>query len=332
MISAINNAKKQYIKFKKGELKMSSDNGNKICFLHAGTHKTGTTSLQYILKKNEKYLLSKGFYIPKTGLTFPDLASHYNIAYELTGDEMFNPKFGTLLDLKKELEMVHESNLILSSENFEHLYWKREQLERLKQIMESSGFTVYVVMYFRDIVSYASSLYTQLLKMEYEVSEEKYIEEILVNGTVTWKKNLIYCFEYQKIVQGFADVFGNNNIISLKYSNNIESSFFKLLNLDIPLYEKVKLNNTLKASKIKKILIYNKLINKLNVPDSISKYGRRFILSGKGPKLPQEHYIVPFYLSEKLQDRFKETVKWQENLKLEPDFPLINVSDLRINI
>jgi hypothetical protein len=69
-------------------------------FIHAGTHKTGTTALQRFLGANERALLESGLHYPRQGRVE---WGHHNLAWELYAPELFNPGRGSLDDVAAEL-------------------------------------------------------------------------------------------------------------------------------------------------------------------------------------------------------------------------------------
>ena len=38
----------------------------RICYIHIGPHKTGSTSIQWFLKENQAELLNHGYFVPKS--------------------------------------------------------------------------------------------------------------------------------------------------------------------------------------------------------------------------------------------------------------------------
>ena len=62
-------------------------------FVHVGTHKTGTTSIQVFLRGHAAALRRQGLYVPTTGTIDPQ-SGHHNLAWELYADERFDRAFG----------------------------------------------------------------------------------------------------------------------------------------------------------------------------------------------------------------------------------------------
>lgn len=285
-------------------------NINKILFIHVGTHKTGTTTLQFLMKKYENLILKNGIYIPKSGIVFSSSNAQHNLAWELYGDKRFDPKYGTVSDMIKEITSIPQDKVLISSEDFEHLYWKPEKLTRLKRLVENAGYTVYIIIFFRDVISYVSSMYVAFIQLGYCISEEEYINEILFPDKFKW-----LCFEYQKISKGFTDVFGENQVIVNKYSSPIQDKFFKIINVTGIPKENVILNSAISAGKVRILLSYNKILKKYNLSSDniIMSHIRGLIL--KGNNVNYKKYVLPFYFQEKLKIKFKSTIEYFTTIK-----------------
>ena len=65
-------------------------------------HKTGTTSLQTMIARNREHFREQGLYYPATGQVGVGDGQH-NLAWELLGDERFDPEAGSLAGLADEL-------------------------------------------------------------------------------------------------------------------------------------------------------------------------------------------------------------------------------------
>jgi hypothetical protein len=40
--------------------------GKRVCYIHVGPHKTGTTSIQWFLQENREELLKHGYFVPES--------------------------------------------------------------------------------------------------------------------------------------------------------------------------------------------------------------------------------------------------------------------------
>ncbi len=130
--------------------------------IHCGLHKTGTTALQNALHRNAQTLRSQGILFPAAGIP-PGLSGHHNIAWQIARDRRFQPAFGDLKALFREIGKF-DGDVVLSSEDFESSLRYPERWASLKKLANLSGFDTVFIVYFRDPVAYLESLYIENLK------------------------------------------------------------------------------------------------------------------------------------------------------------------------
>src|SRR5206468_2849323 len=58
---------------------------NRVCYIHVGPHKTGTTSIQWCLQENRSELLKHGYFVPESETK---RGAHHAIAESLAGLEI----------------------------------------------------------------------------------------------------------------------------------------------------------------------------------------------------------------------------------------------------
>ena len=191
----------------------------KKCFLHIGTHKTGTTALQAWLSDNERQLQDRGVLYPKAGRPVACGGQH-NIAWELNGDPRFNPVHGTLEKLTIEMRNSSSQFVVLSSEDFEYLYTCHDALERIKATIEAAGFQIEILICFREQKEYAGSLYRELLKHGLSTSYRSFLRDIFKSGRYTMNGIWRFCFAYEELVQTFEKVFGRSQLHVMTYSSS----------------------------------------------------------------------------------------------------------------
>jgi hypothetical protein len=184
----------------------------RVCFLHAGTHKTGSKYLQSFLCRNEYALASDGLYIPSTGKT--SLGTHHNIAWELTGDRRYNPDLGTLKELIAELSSVQTPRACISSEDFEFLYKNVHALRLLRSKFNEIGYSVKILFFLRPQADYAESIYAEFVKQGSTLDFPEFLDLFtrakLDEGLTP---------DYNLLLEPFADVFGIENVIVRPFRN-----------------------------------------------------------------------------------------------------------------
>lgn len=170
----------------------------RACFIHIGTHKTGTTSLQVTLNRHHSDLETLGYVYPRTGRPPEAPDGHHNIAWEIADDRRFQKKYGTLDDLITEVRRVPH-NVILSREDFECSIHHRERFQEFIRRLQSCQLAVKIVVYFRNRVDYSQRLYLTMLNFGIVESSNQFLEEILRSGQFRWR-DWIFPFCYKDLL------------------------------------------------------------------------------------------------------------------------------------
>lgn len=186
------------------------------CYVHIGTHKTGTTSLQNALAGNTGPLTQAGILFPKLGRGHAH-AGHHNIAWELNADERFDSSCGAFAGVLDEIATVAAPVVCLSSEDFEYLYDKPAALRRIVDGLETLGYATSVVVYLRSQSSYAESLYAELVKHGFDWPFDDYLEAILRDGHIAFGPNWRFAFDYEMLIAGFAAAVGRRRMVVRSY-------------------------------------------------------------------------------------------------------------------
>jgi hypothetical protein len=185
----------------------------KVVALHVGTHKTGTTSLQAMVARHQQHFDDQGLYYPKRGRVGD---GHHNVAWELNGDDRYDPTRGSLVDLVVELEKSQPRGVLLSSEDFEYLYRRPEELEKLRSELAMLGYRARVVVALREPTEYLESLYAELIKHGLDKDVRTFVTEALAEGGVIFH-NWDFRLDYEQLVAGFAAVFGARSVHVVPY-------------------------------------------------------------------------------------------------------------------
>ena len=190
--------------------------GGKTAVLHIGTHKTGNTSLQTMIAGNVRWFDDQGLYYPSAGRGSGD--GHHNVAWELNGDERYDPAGGSTADLVLELEQVQAQSVLLSSEDFEYLYRRPANLARLRQALEQLGYAIRVLVVVRQPAEYVESLYSELRKHGLVESLDDFVDRALEEGGVVFGQ-WDFRVDYHQLLSGFAAVFGARVVHVLPYDS-----------------------------------------------------------------------------------------------------------------
>jgi hypothetical protein len=204
--------------------------------LHAGTHKTGTTSIQKVLSDNRSWLRHHG-------LIYPDgdgVRHHHEFAGAFTGSPKRSAQAVQFLDGARTQFESPRDVILISSENvyrhieghndFKHFadadYWVRRDgyLRRLAEALH--GFDVTVLLFFRERQSFARSLYAELVlsKKRWQGSPGEFVAEFC------------HWFEYERQIATFKAVF--SNVRTLSYEKATEQglirTFFRTIEFPMP--------------------------------------------------------------------------------------------------
>jgi hypothetical protein len=185
---------------------MPSEQRARIAYLHVGTHKTGTTSLQAMLAENDALLARSGIHVPVTARVTPGSAGHHNIAWELNNPYQFDPEGGTLDALLDEIAQVAAPTVCISSEEFELLAADPDKLRKLAAALRSVGYEPHVIIYLRPQADYIESLYAEIVK-RWTVDLREFLGRVLTDGVYgeSW-------FDYDRLVGAFERAFGPDRV------------------------------------------------------------------------------------------------------------------------
>ena len=189
-------------------------------FLHIGTEKTGTSSIQRFLVNNIDKLKKKKIHFSKL-IDYPNNRhlvemfighSDRNDSYHLR-HKFFkaDDKKIFLLNLKSkfEKEIMQESlvsnKMIITSEHFHSLLKDIDQIKSLKKFLNKFFNKIKIICYFREQGKLAISYYSTTLKGGSQLTLKDFIEKrVNINDPY---------FNYYEFLKKWSDVFGKENIM-----------------------------------------------------------------------------------------------------------------------
>lgn len=175
-------------------------------FLHIGTNKTGTTSIQKYLFDNRVLLKKNGILYPFSGLIGE---AHYALSSTLGfSNSDISSKWkadfeGLRKQFNKEVTKSNVSKIIVSSENF----MLNSHVQPVRDFFD--GYDVKVIVYLRRHDEWWESAYTQALKMK---SMPPWPRGVMGFINYHQQKNP-YFGSYRVLLDRWASVFGKENII-----------------------------------------------------------------------------------------------------------------------
>ena len=201
--------------------------------IHAGTPKTGTTSLQSYLDKRQRKLRGKGILYPHNldKLQNPSAPKHQWIEKNLvtTNLESFLENFKNIISqVKKDTHTI-----ILSSEGIYNYWWDfpDESKEFLGEL--SKFFDIEVWVWFREPLVFIESYYKQCIRNPQVESNPCYGKDLsfaeMLN--IEWFSQHL---NYQGFVTECQTLFGKNNVSVFKYQGDVVQEVIDQLGLATP--------------------------------------------------------------------------------------------------
>lgn len=150
----------------------------KKCYLHIGSEKTGTTSLQEFLKTNREKLLELGFFIPQAMgrsehvdlvCLFANSTKRFSRRTRLglrTEASVEQHKSVLYTKIEAELRKNADSSrsLVISTERLFTMISEKEEINALKEFLLKLCDTVEIIAYIRPQHEFALSIYSTALK------------------------------------------------------------------------------------------------------------------------------------------------------------------------
>lgn len=253
----------------------------KKLIIHFGIHRTGTTALQNILKKNRTKLLENGILYPDLGYE----CNHSRIAWGLVknkvGTHSIEPSW--LVEKIKSEEKKSTNTIILSHEDF-CLVEDTDWIKLLK-----STYDVTVVLYLRRQDLWLESWYNQHIKWPWSKKFSSCKPEFFLENYKDF-----FWIDYDTLLKKISSVVDKENI----HVNTLDDSGVKDTTKDFLDYigvsnlnEKTNSNASLSTAKIDilrridlmslrgKNMAKNKIINKLNKLDIEEDNGSKIVFN-----------------------------------------------------
>ncbi len=291
--------------------------------LHVGTEKTGTTSIQSLLRTSYNTLAKNGVLFPQsigepchihlTACALGGEPNHpiRNLLGLTNADDFKDFVEKTKTGLKNEIEINKAEVLLISDEHINVHLSKIESLGAFKTLCEEFGDIKSVVIYLRRQDEFRLSLFSEAVKAGNLTSFE------LDNPLPVFEK-LPYRLDYLAVLDNLSEVFGIDKIVTRKYnrgsfpSDDICIDFLDATGITLGDYipiQSVK-NRTIDGRIIKLLGLISTSIKRLNKNRAedllkliISNCEK--IFTGPGPTLAKEAHVR---FQEQFHDRNK-TIK-----------------------
>ncbi len=198
--------------------------------LHAGTPKTGTTSLQTYLTKKQRKLHNKGFLYPNCSHN-TDAPKHQWFEKNLVRihPQNFLDNFAQILNQIDE----NTHTILLSSEGIYNHWWDFQEESKLLLNALNRHFEINVWVWFREPLGFAESFYKQCLRNPDIQSTACYGKDISFKEILAdpWFKQRL---DYMSFVNECENLFGGSAVSIFEYQQDTVKTVSQLLGLSTP--------------------------------------------------------------------------------------------------
>lgn len=324
-------------------------------YLHIGTPKTATTSIQIFCEANVEILEKKGFCYPRLSYSYPNVMNRRN-AHFIVGrrylengkrdvqeeDRIWNEEIGKIVE-----KLQQNMNVILSDESIWYAFsvQKNKYWKLLKRLSQQHSFDIKIIVYLRRQDDFATSWWNQRIKSatSKEIASMKW-QEIVMCPDMR-KKYMV--LDYYENLEKIASIFGRDSICVRIFDRNtfkgtkqnIQSDFLDILGLDLNddfTLEVPEANQSLKGNshEIKRIInglpeyeSIRKVVNSsIQVCSEKSNPEYKYSMFSKEERIAfmkqfeeSNHLLAKYYLADKNVEPF--AIENQNLTKWKPDNP-----------
>ena len=133
----------------------------RVCYIHIGPHKTGTSSIQAFLKENRSTLLKDGYFVPETRNVH---GGHHVLARQLCGLAVPQQHQETAAAFANAINNITCEAIVISSETLDSLLLDRNCARRFFSLMQELSLEPRIVFFPRNQSQLLNSRYTQVVK------------------------------------------------------------------------------------------------------------------------------------------------------------------------
>ena len=148
----------------------------RVCYIHIGPHKTGTTSIQWFMKENRVELLKYGYFVPESGANH---GAHHALARKLCGQELRNHQQSEAANFASALDATRSGAVIVSAEALEGHLRNRDYARAFFTRIRELNLGPKLVLFPRNQSQQINSLYSSAVR-RIRVSKpfEAFVQEV----------------------------------------------------------------------------------------------------------------------------------------------------------
>jgi len=216
----------------------------KTLYLHIGTRKTATSSIQKTIFNNRKIFEKNGLYYPENWrkahnlelfCMFTDRPERYsfNVFNKYTKEQVEKNNINNRNNIIKEVQKTACEKILFSAEDVSAL--GKKNIENLKLFIntELNIYKIIIIVSVRDILSYVTSDLQQYIKDGHGKVNIQHYKDF-----------------YRAKIEKFIEVFGRENIIVYKFEDAIKHElgpvgyFFDIINFPRDVLSEIKIDKT----------------------------------------------------------------------------------------
>ena len=133
----------------------------RVCYIHIGPHKTGTSSIQWFLKENQAELLKYGYFVPECGANH---GVHHAIVRKLCGQDLRPHQQSAAANFVRALDSTSSEAVIISSEALAELLRNRNYAKTFFNRIRGLNLEPKLILFPRNQSQLINSRYAEVVK------------------------------------------------------------------------------------------------------------------------------------------------------------------------
>ena len=133
----------------------------RVCYIHIGPHKTGTTSIQWFLKENRAELMKHGYLVPESGSIH---GGHHQLVRQLCGQAVPQHQQEAAARFARAINDTKSEAVVISSETLDDLLVNKDCARQFFDRIEGLNLEPQLVFFPRNQSQLVNSRYTQVIK------------------------------------------------------------------------------------------------------------------------------------------------------------------------
>jgi hypothetical protein len=133
----------------------------RVCYIHVGPHKTGTTSIQWFLQENREELLKCGYFVPESETKH---GAHYALVEKLCGLEVGEHREPLVAKSIRALVETPSEAIIISSEALEGILKSRKHADAFFSRIGELNLKPKLILFPRNQPQWINSSYSSSVK------------------------------------------------------------------------------------------------------------------------------------------------------------------------